>query len=141
MFDPISLLLDGAEASRAIGMSILGACTGTAIGLVESALKERWLYVSGGPLAGKQFVLYQDQVTIGRSQSSTIYLFKDPDILELHATIEKRNGKSLLTAYGQMLVSGRPLQASMQHMLNSGDVLQIGRYTFCYAEKQSTSKI
>jgi pSer/pThr/pTyr-binding forkhead associated (FHA) protein len=130
----------GAEASRAIGMSILGASTGIAIGLVESALKDRWLYVSGGPLAGKQFVLYQDLVTIGRSQSNTIYLFKDPGILDQHATIEHRAGKSLMTAYGPVVVSGQPLQSHMQRALSSGDMIQIGRYTFTYAEKERASK-
>jgi pSer/pThr/pTyr-binding forkhead associated (FHA) protein len=130
----------GAEASRVIGMSILGASTGIAIGLVESALKDRWLYVSGGPLAGKQFVLYQDLVTIGRSQSNTIYLFKDPGVLEQHATIEHRTGRSLLTAYGPVVVSGQPLQSRMQRVLNNGDVIQIGRYTFTYAEKERAPK-
>lgn len=140
VFDPISLLTGGAEASRAIGMSILGASTGIAIGLVESAMKERWLYVSGGPLAGKQFILYQDVVTIGKHQGSTIYLFKDPAILERHATIEHRAGKSLLTAYGPVVVTGQTLRGQMQHLLNSGDSLQIGRYTFIYAEKERTAK-
>ena len=140
LFDPISLLTQGGEASRAIGMSILGASTGIAIGLVESALKDRWLYVSGGPLAGKQFVLYQDMATIGRSQSNTIYLFKDPGVLEQHATIEHRAGRSLLTAYGPVVVSGQPLQSNMQRTLNSGDVIQIGRYTFTYAEKERAAK-
>jgi hypothetical protein len=140
LFDPISLMAGGAEASRAIGMSILGASTGIAIGLVESALKDRWLYVSGGPLAGKQFVLYQDLVTIGRSQSNTIYLFKDPGILDQHATIEHRAGKSLMTAYGPVVVSGQPLQSHMQRALSSGDMIQIGRYTFTYAEKERASK-
>jgi hypothetical protein len=139
LFDPISFLAQGAEASRAIGMCVLGISTGVAIGLVESALKDRWLYVSGGPLAGKQFVLYQDLVMIGKSQSSTIYLFKDPEVLEQHASIELRAGRSLLTAYGPVTVSGQPLQSKMQHTLRSGDVLQIGRYTFTYAEKERTS--
>jgi CDP-diglyceride synthetase len=140
LFDPISLLTQGAEASRAIGLSILGASTGVAIGLVESALKDRWLYVSGGPLAGKQFVLYQDLVTIGKNQSSTVYLFKDPGVSEQHATIEQKAGRSLLTAYGPVVVSGQTLQGQMQHMLSSGDVLQIGRYTFSYAEKERRAK-
>lgn len=140
LFDPISLMAGGAEASRVIGMSILGASTGIAIGLVESALKDRWLYVSGGPLAGKQFVLYQDMVTIGRSQSNTIYLFKDPGVLEQHATIEHRAGKSLMTAYGPVVVSGQPLQARMQRALSNGDSIQIGRYTFTYAEKERAAK-
>lgn len=140
LFDPISLIAGGAEASRMIGMSILGASTGIAIGLVENALKDRWLFVSAGPLAGKQFVLYQDLVTIGRSQSSTIYLFKDPGILEQHAIVEHRSGKSMMTAYGPVIVSGQPLQSQMQRVLNNGDLIQIGRYTFAYAEKERAAK-
>ena len=135
-FDPISLLARGAELSRAIGVIILGSCTGIAIGLVENALKDRWLYVSSGPLAGKQFVLYQDIVTIGKNQASTIYLFKDPSILEQHARIDHRLGKSLVTAFGPLMIAGQPLQTGMQHTLRSGDILQIGRYTFSYAEKE-----
>ncbi|RLD15832.1 hypothetical protein DRI50_03330, partial [candidate division KSB1 bacterium] len=137
-FDPIGMLTDGGEASRAIGFSLLGCSTGIAIGLVESALKDRWLYVSGGPLAGKEFVLYQDLVTLGKSNDSTIYLFKDPAILEHHATIENRGGKSLLTAHGPLIIAGVTLHAQQQHMLRSGDKLQIGRYSFTYAEKKRT---
>ena len=138
VFDPISLLLNGSEASRMIGLSILGACTGAAIGFVESAFKDQWLYVSSGPLAGKQFVLYQDTVTIGKDQSRTIYLFKDPDILDHHATIEKRAGRSVLTAFGPVAISGQLLQGGKQHVLRTGDYLQIGRYAFSYTEKERT---
>ncbi len=136
LFDPISLFTQAAEASRAIGMSILGASTGIAIGLVESALKERWLYVNIGPLAGKQFVLYQDFVTIGKAQNSIIYLFKDPAILEQHATIIKRAGRSVLIAFGPVVISGQVYKGQKQKVLCNGDVLQIGRYTFTYAEKE-----
>lgn len=137
LFDPIALVTQGGEASRMIGMSILGACTGVAIGLVESALKDRWLYVSSGPLAGKQFILYQDVATIGKSQANTIYLFKDPDVLDHHATIENKAGKSFLTAFGQVGVSGQVVHGGAQRLLRPGDLLQIGRYTFSYDEKDS----
>ena len=86
LFDPISLFTgDGAELSRVIGMTIVGGFTGMAIGLVENALKDQWLYVASGPLAGKQFILYQNDVTVGKDQACEIYLFKDPDILDHHA--------------------------------------------------------
>jgi len=136
LFDPIALLTNGGEASRAIGMSILGGSTGIAIGLVENALKERWLYVKSGPLAGKQFVLYQDLVTIGKAQDSTIYLFKDPSILEQHATIMKRAGRSVINAFGPVVISGQMYQSQKEKVLCNGDILQIGRYTFTYAEKE-----
>lgn len=140
LFDPIALISDGAEASRVIGMTILGAFTGIAIGLVESALKDQWLYVASGPLAGKQFILYQNVVTIGKDQARDIYLFKDQDILDHHATIEKRNGRSLLTAHGPVMISGQILQGGTQHVLQNGEYLQIGRYALSYAEKERTVK-
>jgi len=135
-FDPIALLTNGGEVSRAIGMIILGASTGVAIGLVENALKERWLYVSRGPLAGKQFVLYQNFISIGRSQECLIYLFKDTSILDKHAVIVKKAGRTVIIAFGPVEISGQIYQDQKQKVLSSGDIIRIGRYTFTYAEKE-----
>ncbi len=132
LFDPIILLTGGAEASRAIGMMIFGASTGVAIGLVESALKDRWLYVSAGPLAGKQFILYKPSTRIGGDQSNDIYLFKDPSISPAHAVIELRGPIAMLLASGPTYVAGQPVT---QAALRSGDSIQIGRYSFQYREK------
>jgi hypothetical protein len=61
IFDPISFATKGGAVSRAVGFALLGMATGIAMGLVESALKDRWLYVTAGPLSGKQFILYKPQ--------------------------------------------------------------------------------
>jgi hypothetical protein len=135
-FDPISLLTGGAGPSRCIGMMIFGASTGVAIGLVESALKNRWLYVSGGPLAGKQFILYKPLTQLGSQQTNDIYLFKDLSIAPTHATIELRGPHATLMATGATFVGGQPVT---QRVLRSGDTIQIGRYTFQYQEKQAQS--
>jgi hypothetical protein len=134
LFDPISLLTGGAGPSRCIGFMIFGASTGLAIGLVESALKNRWLYVSGGPLAGKQFILYKPITRLGSQQSNDIYLFKDLSIAPTHATIELRGPHATLVATGPTFVGGQPVT---QRVLRSGDLIQIGRYTFQYQEKQA----
>lgn len=134
VFDPISLLTGGAGPSRCIGMMIFGASTGVAIGLVESALKNRWLYVSGGPLAGKQFILYKPITRLGSQQANDIYLFKDLSIAPTHATIELRGPHATLVATGPAFVGGQPVT---QRVLRSGDLIQIGRYTFQYQEKQA----
>ena len=132
VYDPISLLTGGAAASRCVGMMIFGASTGLAIGLVESALKDRWLYVSGGPLAGKQFILYKSVTRLGRDQASEIYLFKDLAILPQHAAIEMRGVQALLRAIGPTYVGGQQVG---ERILRSGDLIQIGRYSFQYQEK------
>lgn len=132
IFDPIAMLTKAGGPSRGIGFALLGLATGVAMGIVESALKDRWLYVAAGPLAGKQFILYKPVTTIGSSQGSDIYLFKDNTIQPQHATIELRGAQTFLRATGQVYVSGQP---SRNRALNSGDLVQIGRYAFHFRER------
>jgi hypothetical protein len=133
IFDPIALALGGAAASRAVGMALFGAATGVAMGLVEGALKDRWLYVGAGPLAGKQFILYKPVSTIGSSQSCDLYLFKDPAVQPQHAAIELRGSRVVLRPLGPVLVNNRP---AGETFLNSGDYVQIGRYGFHYRDRE-----
>ncbi|HEY5329966.1 MAG TPA: FHA domain-containing protein [Acidobacteriaceae bacterium] len=134
VFDPISFATHGGATSRAIGFCLLGMATGVAMGLVESALKDRWLYVTAGPLAGKQFILYKPRTTMGSSQECDIYLFKDPDILAQHATLEVKGSRTHLSATGMIYASGQPVHGV--RVLESGSIIQLGRYVFRYQEKQ-----
>jgi hypothetical protein len=133
LFDPISLLTAGGGLSRAVGFSSLGLATGMGVGIVESALKDRWLYVCAGPLGGKQFILYKPLTTLGSEQSCDIYLFKDPSIHAQHAVLESRGPRVQVHALATVHVNGQPVQA---RVLQSGDLIQIGRYAFRYQEKQ-----
>lgn len=132
IFDPISMATHAGAPSRAIGFGLLGLATGVAMGIVESALKDRWLYVASGPLAGKQFILYKPLTTIGSSQQCDIYLFKDTSVLPQHGTIELRGAQTFLRAEGQVYVSGQPAR---NRALQSGDLIQIGRYAFHFRER------
>lgn len=133
IFDPIAMLTHGGAASRLVGFSLLGMATGIAIGLVESAMKDRWLYVTAGPLAGKQFILYKPRTVIGSDQHSDVYLFKDSNILPQHAIIEIAGTRVQIRALGNMFVSGLPTKLQV---LQSGNALQIGRCAFRYQERQ-----
>ena len=133
LFDPIAMLTKGGAPSRAVGFALVGIATGIGMGLVESALKDRWLYVMGGPLAGKQFILYKSLTTIGSRQQSDIYLFKDPQILPEHAQIQIAGARVQLRANGPVHWAGQTVKT---RVLQDGDLLQIGRYSFRYKEKQ-----
>jgi hypothetical protein len=137
LFDPINLLFSPSSAalSRVVGMCILGIVTGVAIGFVENALKEKWLYITAGPLAGKQFVLYKNNTILGSGQGSDIYLFKDPSIQPAHAMIHNVGNRAQIDAAGITLVNNRPVTT---HSLTSGDTIQVGKYTFLYYEKKKT---
>lgn len=132
LFDPISMLTHRGGPSRAVGFALFGMATGIAMGLVESALKDRWLYVTSGPLAGKQFILYKAQTSIGSLQQCDIYLFKDPGILPQHAILEFHGSRVQLRAGGPVYVSGQPAST---RVLMDGDLIQIGRYAFRYKER------
>ena len=132
IFDPIIMAVHRASLSRAVGFALFGAATGAAMGWVESALKDRWLYVTSGPLAGKQFILYKSLTTIGSEQKSDIYLFKDPSILGQHAAIAISGSRVQIKALGTSYVMGSPITT---RVLQDGDLVQIGRYAFRYKER------
>jgi len=147
MFDPIAAILgelgSGESSgifSRAIAFSLMGGFTGLAVGLVETALKDRWLYVSSGPLAGKQFVLYKARTLIGSDQTCDIYLFKDPTIQPHHAEVSLADGKINLLAHAPIEISSNagsthPITDGQSVALHSGQKIIIGRYTFDFEEK------
>jgi hypothetical protein len=132
VFDPIAMLTKGGSLSRAVGFALVGVATGVAMGFVESALKDRWLYVTSGPLAGKQFILYKALTSIGSLQNSDIYLFKDSNIAPQHAAIAISGSRVQLQASGPTYVGGNSVQA---RVLQDGDLIQIGKYAFRYKEK------
>ena len=132
VFDPISMATHVGSVSRAVGFALVGMAAGIGMGLVESAMKDRWLYVVAGPLAGKQFILYKSETSIGSRQESDIYLFKDPNILPRHAVISISGARVALHATGLMLWGGQPVH---DRVLQDGDLLQLGRYAFRYKEK------
>ena len=122
------------------GILALASALGTGLGAVlEAAVLAplgaswRWLYVASGPLAGKQFILYKPLTTIGSSQSSDIYLFKDTSILPQHGVIELRGAQTFIRSNGPVFISGAPAR---NRALQSGDLIQIGRYAFHFRERQ-----
>lgn len=134
IFDPISFVTHGGAISRVVGFCLLGLATGIAMGLVESAFKDRWLYVTSGPLAGKQFILYKAQTSLGSSQSCDIYLFKDSEIQAHHASLQLKGSRLHLQNTGPVYVAGQPVRGN--RVLESGNIIQLGRYSFRYQERQ-----
>jgi Inner membrane component of T3SS, cytoplasmic domain len=132
LFDPIIMATHVPSVSRAVGFALVGLATGVGMGVVESALKDRWLYVVAGPLAGKQFILYKSETSIGSRQEADIYLFKDQNILPRHAVINIAGARVTLQATGPVLWAGQPVHS---RVLQDGDLLQLGRYAFRYKEK------
>jgi hypothetical protein len=141
LFDPIGLLMSvvipGAPglASRLIALVVIGAASGAAIGLIEELRKEAWLIIVGGPLTGKQFILYRRQTTIGSAPTCDIALLKDPAIAPQQAVIELQGAQAILQDAGTpngTYVNGQPVR---QQGLRAGDVIQMGQTALEYHDR------
>ncbi|HEY3398103.1 MAG TPA: FHA domain-containing protein [Armatimonadota bacterium] len=143
LFDPISMIAQaligghGAHAglaSRLIAMTVLGLCSGAAIGLVEELRKEAWLIVVQGPLQGKQFILYRPLTTLGSSPKCDLCLIKDSTLRPQHAVLQQEGqGHVLFSAPESVtLVNGRRVS---RQRLTSGDVISLGQTALEYRVK------
>jgi len=141
LFDPIDLLLLGPDKpsamwSRLIGLAIIGASVGGVIGLVELLARDAWLRMSEGPLAGKEFLIFKDNMQVGSSPRSDIYLFNDPAVAPQHATLRTIGDECEIEARGaQELVklNNRPISRSR---LRHGDQIAIGRTVFVFQKRK-----
>lgn len=141
-FDPINYIIGGgtfeagAEASRAIGLCVVGATAGLMIGIVEMLSMDAWLLMTAGPLKGKQFIIYKDPTFLGSSPKCEVYLFKDPDIEPAHAVIHTvRDGYELednKTRSGTFVNGARV----NRQRLKDGDKVSIGEVAFTYMERE-----
>jgi hypothetical protein len=143
LFDPIGLLFGGIGAglvSRGVGLLILGVAVGALMGVVEEMLKDAWLRVEQGLLAGKQFVIYKNPTLIGSSPKSHIYLFKDPSVEPHHAAIHilanRYEIEDLRSAAGTF-VNGLAISRGR---LRDGDEIRIGQTIFRYSEKRKEGR-
>ena len=135
LFDPIGGALHGGAVSRAVAMTVMGGCTGAAIGLVEMLRREAWLRIVEGPLAGKQFILYRPVTLIGSAPGMDIALVKDPNVSSKHCAIELTGTTYVLRDLGSGAGTGLNGRAVTQQALRSGDVIQIGTTSLVYEDR------
>lgn len=139
-FDPISRFLvsdvgDGG-ISRGVGIAAVGAFVGLFIGFFENISKEAWMQMLKGPLAGKHFILFKTHMRIGSSPKSDIYLFKDPDVAPLHATIVRSGRRYMIQDEKSdkgVFVNGKQID---KYILQPSDTVTIGETVLRYNEKK-----
>lgn len=140
-FDPVDMIFLGglkpsSHISRLIGIAFVGLGVGAMIGIVELLARDAWLRMTAGPLAGKEFLIFKDVMNIGSSPRSDIYLFNDPEVAELHATIRAVGDECEIenkNDYPPVLLNGRALKRSR---LRHSDEIKIGRTVFVYEKRQ-----
>jgi len=119
---------------RLIGLMAIGLLVAVGMRFVETARREAWLEITGGGMAGKEFILYHERTQLGSSPDCEIYLLKDPSIEKFHAMIESKEGRRTLTTLGDAVVAvnGQPTRTAS---LRSHDTIQIGNTTIRFSER------
>jgi len=138
VFHWVAFNVDSLALSRLIGLLVVGGGIGLAIGLVETARREAWLHVVAGGMAGKEFILYATETTVGSDPKCDVVLIKDSAIQPYHFTIAASAGpgasRRTLTAYQgcPVTINGQPVA---QHELRNGDTIGVGATSIAYAER------
>jgi MFS family permease len=78
------------------GIAVTGLLIGLAMGLLEQAARTQWIEIVAGGMAGKQFILYKSDLTLGSAPTADITLIKDPAIGPIHARISSQGGRSFI---------------------------------------------
>jgi hypothetical protein len=142
-FDPINFLLlgpdgiSGGPASRAVGLTIIGASVGLLIGLTDLLTRDAWLKVLTGPLQGKEFSFNRTPIRLGSSPKNEIYLFKDSKIDPVHAEIFKLRDAYEIVDNGSStgtFLNGRRVT---RERLQDGAVIKLGDSEFSYSSREN----
>lgn len=130
----------GENSARISGMIITGLLVGLAMSLLEQASKTRWIEIVSGGMAGKQFILYKSDLTIGSSPRADITLIKDPGIADLAARLVIQGSQAVLESLSPtnpVAVNG---QVASRTTLSDGSQVNLGSSVIRYREKSTHGK-
>jgi hypothetical protein len=117
---------EGEAVAQISGLVITGGAVGLAVSLLEQVTKSSWLEIVKGGMAGKQFILYQNSITLGSSPSANITLIKDNAIPPIAALIKKfGNNVTISSAAPGMAISVDGVSA-FEHRLKEGSLIVLG---------------
>jgi hypothetical protein len=126
------LLLPHMIFSRLIGLVILGLAVAFFYALIEQGMSFGVLRVLTGDLKGKEFLINQGKMRIGRSRKSEIALPSYGDLADIQAQIRIKSGEAYLTNLEPsvpLLVNERRVQ---EQKLKLGDVIKLGSAKIFY---------
>jgi Inner membrane component of T3SS, cytoplasmic domain len=140
LFQLIENSNDGSSSvttTRFLGFACTGAGIGLAVGLVERARRESWLTITAGPMAGKEFILYNARTVIGADFHCNIVLARDPTVAPQHLAFDRSpQGAIASTLGGRITVNGVEVT---NHRLRSGDQIAVGSSVLTYQERAVTT--
>jgi MFS family permease len=126
------LLLPGFALFRLVGLVILGLAIGFFYGLIEKGMSFGVLRILVGEFKGKEFLLTERRLRIGRSPRNEIALPAYKDLADVQADIRVRKGEPViknLEPRVAMMINEEKVQ---ERKLKLGDVIKIGSARIFY---------
>ena len=141
-FDLVGMILgvvsSEGTASRAVALTIVGACIGLFIVIMERALADGWLKVTSGRHEGREFFLDKPTLTVGSEERADIVLFGDSQVRPRHATIRQEGGEYVIEVNpgASLQVNKQPMS---RHALQHGDTLLVGNTRLYYRVRKTAA--
>ncbi len=127
-------------AAQLLGIVITGLLIGLSMALLEQAARTQWIEIVQGGMAGKQFILYKSNLTIGSSPQSDITLIKDTAIAPIHARISSQGGRSFLDSLNPGMPCSVNGLVGMRFPLQDSSEITIGATVIRFRERKGASK-
>lgn len=138
LFDFVPYQLDW--AARLIGIVITGLLIGLSMALLEQAARTKWIEIVEGGMAGKQFILYKENITIGSSPQSDITLIKDSAIAPIHARVISKAGRTTLESLNPGMPCSVNGQVGMSFQIQDSSEITLGATVIRFRERSSASR-
>jgi hypothetical protein len=110
---------------------------GSSVALLEQAARTQWIEIIAGGMAGKQFILYKTDISIGSSPSADITLIKDSAIAPLHARIYSQGGRTVLESLNPGLPCSVDGAVDMRFFLTDTSTITLGSTQIRFREKKN----
>lgn len=101
----------------------------------ELSIGPRLLLRSPQSSGFQEFLLLQDETTLGRAESNIIVLDQDTSTSRRHAIIRRDQQNFVIYDWDSVngvIVNGQRLAADNGHLLEEGDIISIGAYTLMF---------
>ncbi len=121
--------------ARLLGFVVLGLCIGVFYGFVENKLAKASFYMLNGRYKGKEYLLNQRHMTIGKEEQSDVSLADYRMVAAKHATVNTKKDKVIIkdaNSKGDIFVNDKRM---IEAELKDGDVIRLGEAQFLFKLK------
>ncbi|CAB5058661.1 unannotated protein [freshwater metagenome] len=104
--------------------------------ILDGPADRAMVVIHRGPAKGARFLIDQNEVAIGRSTDSPVFL-DDVTVSRKHAVIEAREGVFTLRDLGSLNGTYLNNQTVSESQLATGDEIQIGKFHLLFISKKN----